>query len=132
MAKSGWDATRHEDSSTPGTPDVSWGCRDVNGWMELKVVQTLGDPKKNVKIKLRPLQRVFLIKRSRTGSHCSVLLWVTKTSECLLFTTEEAFRALETLVPQELHQQASVVTKGLPEPSRFLDVLTGKHRYGQL
>jgi len=124
MKGSGWDVTCHEDTSTYGTPDLSWGARGINGWMELKVIPNLTDSRKPARIKLRKLQRIFLIKRGRTGGHCSVLVWVSRTQECLLFTSEGAFRALETWTPEELYRNADVISKGLPEPSRFLDVLT--------
>lgn len=133
MKGSSWDATRHEDSCTAGTPDVSWGARNVNGWLELKVIDHLPkNPKDPVKIQLRPSQRIFLIKRSRAGGHCSVLLWIAKRGECLLFTQEGAFRALETLNTDQLYRAASMITEDLPDPTQLLDVLTSIYRYGEI
>lgn len=34
-----WHAQRHEDKFQPGIPDVDYGYRGVNGWIELKVAQ---------------------------------------------------------------------------------------------
>ena len=134
MSNSGWDATRHEDSATPGTPDVSWGARGVNGWLELKVVPNL--PKHDtdvVKIDLRPKQRVFLLKRVRTGGHCGVLIQVSTTLESVLFTSEKTFMDMgRTLTKQRFNEECAMQVMGLPEPTRLLDIMTGIYRYGEL
>jgi hypothetical protein len=129
-----WDATRHEDAVTSGTPDVSWGSRNVNGWLELKVIKQL--PHKNVvvKVDLRPAQRVFLLNRMKAGGHCSVLVQVEKTGDCFLFDKPEQIKTLgKTMKVGEFCGTASIVTMGcLPEPERFIDILTGIRRYGEL
>lgn len=133
MRKSGWDATRHEDVCSPGVPDVSWGARGVNGWIELKVIDRLPkDPCQPIKFEVRPKQRVFLINRVKTGGHCGILVRVAKDDECYLFDKKEDFLGLgKTYTSQDFVIHAVVRTlKGLPEPMRFLDVLTGVYRHG--
>lgn len=128
-----WDASRHEDTTTRGTPDVSWGSRDVNGWTELKVITSLPKNQNEIpKIKLRPAQKVFLLKRLKKGGHCSVLLEVSKTGMCFLFDKPEIIQALGTTARViDLYKEASIICHdGLPEPERMIDVLTGHHRYG--
>lgn len=34
-----WDAQRHEDKYSTGIPDVSYGCRGRDGWIELKYLE---------------------------------------------------------------------------------------------
>lgn len=127
-----WDATRHEDAVTSGTPDVSWGARQVNGWLELKVIGHL--PKKNtlVVIDLRPAQRVFLLNRMKAGGHCSVLVYVQESDQCFLFDRPESIRTLgKTMKRDEFVASASIISyPSLPASTRFIDVLTGIHRYG--
>jgi len=122
MKHSGWDATRHEDAATFGTPDVSWGARGINGWLELKVIGSITAP-----IKLRPAQKAFLHRRAKTGGHCGVLVWVEKTEECLVFVNEQIKSLGCGKLPQE-----SISCHGLPEPVRLLDVLTKHYLYGEL
>ena len=134
MKKSGWDATRHEDACTPGTPDVSWGARNVNGWLELKVIKNLTHKNDQViPAKLRPKQRAFLLRRSRKGGHCAVLVWVSDALECFLFNHPDSFMGLGvTFTRQAFVDHCAIYTKGLPEPTRLLDVLTGQYKYGEL
>ena len=127
-----WDCTRHEDTVTSGTPDVSWGSRQVNGWLELKVISSLPMHNTVVPVDLRPAQRVFLLNRIKAGGHCSVLIQVEKTGDCFLFDKADQIRTLgKTLKKDTFCATASIVTMGcLPEPERLIDVLTGYYRYG--
>ena len=73
-----WDATRHEDHSGHGIPDVSYGCRNVNGWIELKKLDAWPAREKTV-VQLRHFtgpQRAFLIQRGRSGNRCFLFLRV--------------------------------------------------------
>jgi hypothetical protein len=102
--------------------------------LELKVIHNL--PKHDidvVKIDLRPKQRVFLLKRVRTGGHCGVLIQVSTTLECVLFTNEKTFMDMgRTLTKQRFNEECSMRVTGLPEPTRLLDIMTGIYRYGEL
>ena len=93
-----WDAPRHEDSITSWTPDVSWGARGINGWLELKVIPNRPKdphkPHKVVPIDLRSAQRVFLKNRSEQGGPCGILVYVQKTKEYILFSNPMDFIGL--------------------------------------
>jgi hypothetical protein len=130
-----WDASRHEDAVSSGTPDVSWAARQVNGWLELKVVDNW--PKKNnevVPAEIRPSQRVFLKKRSRFGKHLGVFIYIKKTNEYFLFLKPSSISAIGKIYTQlDWHVHCDIhAIDHLPEPTRFLDVLTGIRRYGEL
>lgn len=119
-----WHATRIEDRLQSGVPDVSWGARGVQGWIELKYVPKppvrLGTP---FRIGLRPEQAVWLQQRGRVGNYCWVLARV-QNLQWLLFDWREA-RIL--LNPQGYHGMCSLATKnwvaGL-DPEEFLDTIT--------
>ncbi len=136
--KGHWDATRHEDAVASGTPDVSWGARKVNGWLELKAISNWPKNDKTVvPIDLRPAQRVFLLKRSIAGGHCAVFIHVLKHDEYYLFDEPKSLSRLGVSLKRDAfygpNRLASVGTRDwLPEPTRFLDVLTGIRRYGEL
>ena len=129
-----WSASRHEDSVATGTPDVSWGARKVNGWLELKVIKGWPlDDKKVAPIDVRSAQRVFLINRSKHGGHCGVFVYVEKTEEYFLFMKTIDFKSLnKTYTRLDWEKQCAIHTSDLPEPTRLLDVLTGIRRYGEL
>lgn len=73
-----WDATRHEDRLNEGVPDVSFGSKDKQGWIELKALHDW--PKKeNTIVKIdhyTPQQKIWLLKRGRVGGCCWLLLKV--------------------------------------------------------
>lgn len=72
------DASRHEDKLMLGVPDVSFGYKGINGWIELKFLPKWPPTDKTI-LKLRkfkPEQRNFIRKRGRTGGHCFLMLMV--------------------------------------------------------
>jgi hypothetical protein len=98
-----WHATRHEDRWAEGIPDVSYGIRRYNGWLELKSIDTW--PKKSevpVNIGLSPEQRSWLSNRQVAGGHCYLLLAVGN-QEFLLFNR---FGQLGSLTRVELRAEA--------------------------
>ena len=86
-----WDATRHEDAAAVGVPDVSYGLRGYNGWIELKCLDKMPkDPGAIVKINhFTPLQRHWLMTRGKAGGLCWFLLKIENVEEYLLFNWTE-------------------------------------------
>lgn len=68
------DLSRHEDMAEVGVPDVSYGARGVNGWIELKHVKKW--TRNGVKVPWRPGQREWLMQRGRQGGRCWLLIRV--------------------------------------------------------
>ena len=67
-----WDAQRHEDETTPGIPDVSFGLKKVQGWIELKALDSWpARDRTPVRFKhLTEYQRRWLKKRGEAGGRC--------------------------------------------------------------
>lgn len=89
-----WDACRHEDSITTGVPDVSYGARGVQGWIELKVIAGWpGNAGTAVKIKhLAAWQRRWLTGRGKHGGgHVWLLLKVITPRTFLLFPWDRVY-----------------------------------------
>jgi hypothetical protein len=86
-----WNAQRHEDELSNSVPDVSYGIRGRDGWIELKTIEAW--PKReSTKINLphlRPGQVNWIEDRARNGNgRCWLLLMVGATpgdAEWLLF-----------------------------------------------
>ena len=73
-----WNASRHEDFCSSGIPDVSFGYKGINGWIELKYIPEF-PKRKSTKIKIRHLtknQCVWLSARGRSGDSCWILLQI--------------------------------------------------------
>ncbi len=73
-----WNAQRHEDSIGVGIPDVSYGLRNVNGWIELKQLPAWQKRRTTI-VKIRhftPQQRAWSMNRGRTGGRCFLFLKV--------------------------------------------------------
>lgn len=90
MAMSGaWDAQRHEDKISLGIPDVSFGFKGKNGWIELKYLEDY--PKKEsspIRIKhFTPEQKIWLEVRQMFGGNCWVLIGISK--DIYLFKAED-------------------------------------------
>ena len=66
-----WDAQRHEDKYAVGIPDVSYGCRGTQGWIELKSLTAW--PRKGFPA-LSVEQTNWLIRRGGTGGKCWLLV----------------------------------------------------------
>ena len=70
------DMQRHEDLAAVGVPDVSYGARGVQGWIELKHMAKF--TRNGVKIPWRPGQREWLQRRGAVGGRCWLLVRVEK------------------------------------------------------
>ena len=117
-----WDCTRHEDKVNLGIPDVSWGAKGVNGWIELKAKEawpvrydtpvTIPDPERFAH------QKLFLYKR---GKGCWLLLKVGE--EWLLFD-HVAAQEVGKLNKVMTCAMATKIWVGVPDPDQFIDILT--------
>lgn len=82
-----WIASRHEEMSARGIPDISYGMNGVNGWIELKTISRW-PARSNTLVRIRHLtqpQKLFIIRRGQMGGNCYILLRVGR-REHLLFT----------------------------------------------
>lgn len=113
-------ATRHEDKFNLGIPDVSYGLKGVNGWIELKAYKKW--PKRVVKFSnFKPWQRRWLKRRGKAGGNCFVMLIVGsgRQSEYLLFSWR-SIRKLgeltrEELVDESLYHSTGKITEELAQ-----------------
>lgn len=80
-----WDAQRHEDKFSESVPDVSFACRGVDGWLELKVLPSWPkQPGVNVRMShLRPGQVNWMEIRGKRGRGAVWLLLAVGTSNGL-------------------------------------------------
>lgn len=85
--KGRWHVQRHEDLYCSGIPDISFGIKGCQGWIELKVL-----PKWPVKettiVKIRHFtetQKAWLLNRGCHGGRCYMLLKISSSREYLLF-----------------------------------------------
>lgn len=73
-----WDATRHEDLIGSGVPDVSFGYRGNNGWIELKYLKKF-PVRATTRIRIPHLtgaQCNWLINRNVKGGNCWILIQI--------------------------------------------------------
>jgi hypothetical protein len=125
-----WDATRHEDISGLGVPDVSFGVRGpdgpVNGWIELKYLPSW--PKRSTtKVTVRHWtheQRIFLSHRWHHGGRTWVLLAVGPPHhhEWLLFRGVDYGLLKGTLTAEELKKRAWMYW---PTPPTAVEIIAG-------
>lgn len=77
-----WHATRHEDKINLGVPDISFGCNDVQGWIELKAVEKMPEPSVVLRLNCYTAhQKLWLLERGNAGGNCWLLVRV----ECVWF-----------------------------------------------
>ncbi len=124
-----WDATRHEDLLNSGTPDVSFGCAGVQGWIELKYIpewpKHLGTI---VAVKhFTPQQKAWLMRRGNMGGRCWFLLKVGQT-EWLLY---DHYSLLDIGKGTQftMRSRARFKWDHVPSASSFLAAVTGMDQY---
>lgn len=73
-----WMVQRHEDKYWSDVPDLSFSCRGVDGWIELKVTMTKPAANKSFDVThLTPGQRQWLVRHGQAGAgHCFALVRV--------------------------------------------------------
>ena len=119
-----WDATRHEPPPR-GIPDVSFGARGKNGWIELKTIDKWPSrPETGVYIEhCTPQQRVWGFRRGQYGGHTWLLLKVGQ--EWLLFNYIAAMHiGRGTLNTTETRRLAQKIWLGVPDPVEFTEAIT--------
>lgn len=121
-----WHATRVEDRLQSGIPDVTWGARGVQGWMELKYLEWPKRPTTPVKIGLRPEQAIWLTQRGQVGTYCSILVRV-GLHEWFLFNWQDARDLLQPKHQNELFQMSACYWANQIDPDRLLGLITGRN-----
>ena len=119
--------SRHEDKSRPGIPDVSYGLKGINGWIELKARDKWpAKPEGIVKFRheLTVPQRRFQRRRGSAAGHVFVMLIVGrgKTAEYLLFSWEVE-KELEQSTRDELYELSCYHSEGKICPSALIQSL---------
>ncbi len=118
-----WDAQRHEDEYAVGVPDVSFGARGVQGWIELKQIPRWPS-KTTTLIKLghfKKEQRAWLKIRQIHGDLCWMLL---KVDKIWMIFSPDKFQYVGTTTKDDLIRSANKVWIKTPEPYEFIDLVT--------
>lgn len=111
-----WHAQRHEDKYAEGIPDVSFGCRTINGWIELKCIAEWPQNKHTVvPVPITPIQKQWLFDRRFHAKNIFVLLRVGR-SEFLLF---DQFSELGQTTQENLRNIAKKIWKRDIDPDEF-------------
>jgi len=119
-----WDACRHENQFGEGMPDVSFGARGVNGWLELKCL--LSWPVRHNTVvhphKFTGQQKVWLWRRGEHGGHTWLLFKVENT--WMLFDHNRAQGVGRDLTKTGLWKVCNYWWTGIPPIEEFLKALT--------
>lgn len=118
-----WHAQRHEDALAVGIPDVSYGANKVQGWIELKCLDSWPKrPDTIVRIEhYTPDQKAWLWLRGNAGGRCWLLLKVERT--WLLFSHVQA-RQVGLLKQTDLRALATKVWESRLDGEEFLETIT--------
>lgn len=118
-----WDVQSHEDRYSTGIPDLSYGARDVNGWIELKQVRKWPvKPATPVNLDHFTASQVnWLRKRGKKGGRCFILVRVD--TEYFVFSFHEA-RLLRAGMTQEAFREKCIQSwSGKIYPEELLKTL---------
>ena len=118
-----WNAQRHEDEFALGIPDVSFGAKHVQGWIELKQIPKWPvRPSTEVRVDhFTKQQRAWLKIRQIYGDRCWLLLKIEKT--WMLFSPD-MFQYVGTTNKHVLMKSANKVWASKPDPYEFLSIIT--------
>lgn len=119
-----WDAARHEDTLRKGVPDVSFGAKGVQGWIELKCLRSW-PVREDTTVKIKHFtetQRVWLWKRGTWGGHTWLLLKVDR--YWLLFDHLKAQRVGKELTHLGLIGTANKVWLNVPSGQEFIQEIS--------
>ena len=83
-----WDVQSHEDRYSSGIPDLSYGARGVNGWIELKHIKCWKGKTPVKPDKYTSIQVNWINKRDKKAGHCFVAVKVA--DDYFLLLAEEA------------------------------------------
>lgn len=122
-----WDAQRHEDKYSTGIPDVSFGCRGTDGWIELKAL-TAPPRQKTRPFNLRELsidQRLWLDRRASKGNPWRLFVFVRfiSSNEFIL----HRWVTLRNILGSDwnaYHESAACAWRGMIDLQQFIDVIT--------
>lgn len=119
-----WDAQSHEDRYSVGIPDLSYGARGVNGWIELKrVLKWPKMPETPVKIDHLTANQVnWLKKRGRRAGHCYILIQVD--AEYFVFPFHEARRVRAGITREKFSEFCVLHMSGSLDPDKLIECIT--------
>lgn len=124
-----WDAQSHEDMYSEGIPDLSFGAKGVNGWIELKQIAAWpvrpGTPAKPDRY--TPQQVNWLMRRNRRGGSCFVMVKVGE-GEYFLFAGNMARHVARGLVRSDYYTMCLASWQGSIVPHELLRHLIDKKR----
>lgn len=121
-----WDIQSHEDRYSLGIPDLSYGAKGVNGWIELKQVKDW-PMKPDTPVDLNhftPLQVNWLRRRGKKGSRCYVLIKIS--NEYFVFSFLSAMSLRAGMTRKEFYEDCILSWDGLIYPDELLEVLTNE------
>lgn len=119
-----WDVQSHEDQFSEGIPDLSFGCKGVNGWIELKQIakwpsnfEGLAKSKKYT-----PEQVNWLMKRGRKAAHCFIIIKVGR-DEYFLFDHTSARNIRAGMTQRQYYIRSRKQWKGSINPNSLIKEL---------
>lgn len=119
-----WDVQGHEDIYVSGIPDLSYGAKKVNGWIELKHIPTWGAREKGwAKPRhFTDLQVNWLLSRGRAGGRCFVMVKVD--SDIFILGAERALDVKNGMNKQTYIENSIKHWPGPVDPDELLGILT--------
>lgn len=119
-----WDVQSHEDQFSVGIPDLSYGARGINGWIELKrILSWPKRPETPVKIEHFTANQVsWLRRRGKKAGHCYILIQVA--AEYFVFSFHSARLIRAGITKKEFSEMCILHMSGTLDPDRLLDCIT--------
>lgn len=118
-----WHVQSHEDRFSEAIPDLSFGARGVNGWIELKQVKAW--PKRE-DTKVKPAhytseQANWIIKRNKYAGSCFVFVKVER--EYFLFKAYHARLIKNGITKKQYGEYCCAKWAGSIDPQKLLEAL---------
>lgn len=121
-----WDVQSHEDRFSLGIPDLSYGARGVNGWIELKQVRKW--PKRaetNVDLSHFTSNQVnWLRRRGKKAGNCFVLIKVDTEYFVFSFHTARFLRA--GMTKKEFYERCILSWEKSVDPDQLIEILVNR------
>lgn len=117
-----WHATRIESSSSSGVPDVTYGIKNINGWIELKYIKAWRKlPTTKVKLPLEPEQLHWIVVRGNLSGN--VWAFIRIEDDFFLLNHVEAARAYDGLTKDEWFKNCSGWWRRSIDPRELYSIL---------
>lgn len=121
-----WHVQSHEDKYSLGIPDISFGARGVNGWIELKQAR---ESKTGIikPQKFTAPQINWLGRRQRHGGNCFVMVKVfhPRSERVYIFSADQARTIAKGSNVLGYEKTSLRHWGGSVDPEELLDILTG-------